>query len=324
MRTLRRCQKLLSNRTEVVFAYVFLLLFFLTAALLRPRFVSSYNLRNLMVSAFPFAMAMFAQTLVIITSGIDLSVGAVVSLSNVVCASLMMQHSAAVAIAAALGVGLLCGLLNGVLVAKTGIQPIIITLSTDTIISGIALYVMGAPGGTASDGFASFFNWKLAGFPMALFLLIVVSVIMWLLLNRTRLGRSILAIGGNESSAYSSGVNVARTKILTYTIAGVLSAVAGIFLVSQMYSGDPTVGENYTMKAIIMAAIGGTSLSGGKGSVIGGLAGVFIMCIINNLLNLMGISTFYQFVIQGVVLIASLMLGTLQSYLKSKRQEMEG
>ena len=117
---------------------------------------------------------------------------------------------------------------------------------------------------------------------------------------------------------------MARTKILTYTIAGVLSAVAGIFLVSQMYSGDPTVGENYTMKAIIMAAIGGTSLSGGKGSVIGGLAGVFIMCIINNLLNLMGISTFYQFVIQGVVLIASLMLGTLQSYLKSKRQEMEG
>jgi ribose/xylose/arabinose/galactoside ABC-type transport system permease subunit len=152
-----------------------------------------------------------------------------------------------------------------------------------------------------------------AGIPVPLLLLIIVTVFMWVLLNKTRFGSSVYAIGGNEDAAYSTGIMVGRKKVTVYIISGFLSALAGIFLSSQMYSGDPRVGVNLTMTSITTVVVGGTMLSGGKGGIIGSLAGVFILVIINNLLNLINVSSFYQYVLQGGILILAIAIGSIKT-----------
>lgn len=269
----------------------------------------------MITTSIPFIIVSFAQTLVILTSGIDLSVGAIISLSNVICAALMTDSPGGVlfAMVIALIAGVAVGLVNGIIITRGELQPIIVTLSTSAIVGGIALAILPNPGGKVNAGFAKALTGGIIGIPVPLIIGIILTVLTWVLLNNTRFGNSVFAIGGNENAAYSTGIMVGRVKVLVYFLAGLLSAMAGVFLAAQMYSGDPTVGSNFTLKSITTVVVGGTSLAGGKGGIIGSIAGVFILVIINNILNLIGVPSFYQYILQGVILILALAIGSLRT-----------
>jgi len=319
MNASRKYSELLADKSQVLFIYAFLIVLMIVAEAMNKLFITGANLTNLVTASLPYILVSFGQTTVILSAGIDLSVGATVCLANVICATMMTNGSGGfwpgLSIAAASGA--LVGLANGVIITKGRIQPIIATLATQSMVLGLALLILPAPGGSVNTGFAAALSGMLFGWlPVPLLIGIIVTVIIWITLNRTRFGNAIFAVGGNEAAAFSAGINVARQKTSVYFISGLLSAFAGIFLASQMYSGDPTVGVvgvGFTMNSIATAVVGGTSLAGGKGGVIGSVAGVFILMIINNLLNLVGVSSFYQYVLQGAILILALTVSSIRA-----------
>ena len=307
--------KRLRRNSHVFFIYIFLFVLVFTASLLSKHFLTARNLTNLLTTSLPYILVSFGQTIVILSGGIDLSAGAVVCVSNVLCATLMTQSAEGflTGFFAALASGMAIGALNGILITKGKIQPIIVTLATQTAFYGVALAVLPIPGGRTNYAFAKTVSGRLFNIPMPLLILIILTLAMWLLLNKTRFGSSVYAIGGSEDVAFSTGIMVDKKKTLVYVIAGLLSALAGIYLSSQMYSGDPTIGVNFTIHSITTAVVGGTALSGGKGGIIGSIAGVFILVIINNLLNLVNVSSFYQYVLQGAILIFAISIGSMRS-----------
>jgi len=312
---LERSRKFFQRESQVFLIYGFLIVLSLVSGLMNQFFFTAGNLSNLVTTALPYIFFSFGQTLVLLIGGIDLSIGSVVSVANVICATLMDQtlggFLAGFAAAAALGIAV--GAINGFLITKGRIQPIIVTLATQTAFSGVALAILPAPGGTTNFNFAAAMSGNFAGIPVPFLIMILVTLIMWILLNKTRFGTSVYAIGGNEDAAYSTGIMVGAKKMSVYMFSGFLSSLAGIFLSSQMYSGAPTLGVNFTMISITTAVVGGTALTGGKGGIIGTVAGVFILIIINNLLNLINVSSFYQYVMQGVILVLAIAIGSIKA-----------
>ena len=308
-------KKFFQRESQVFLIYGFLIALSLASSLMNQYFFTGRNLSNLVTTALPYILFSFGQTLVLLIGGIDLSIGSVVSVANVICATMMDQtfggFITGFIVAAAAGVAI--GAINGFLITKGRIQPIIVTLATQTIFAGVALAILPVPGGTTNFKYASAMSGRLLGLPVPLIIMIIVTIIMWILINKTRFGKSIYAIGGNEEAAFSTGIMVARNKIFVYMISGLLAALAGIFLSSQMYSGAPTLGVNFTMISITTAVVGGTALAGGKGGIIGTIAGVFILIIINNMLNLINVSSFYQYVLQGVILILAIAIGSIKA-----------
>jgi len=313
--SLSKYTNLWDRYSQVVIAYLFLVVILIVATFLSDVFLSINNLTNVLIASMPLIIASFAQTLCLITTGIpDLSVGAIVSLSNVIAATVMTTGPFGYipGVLLALLAGGVFGLLNGIIITKGRIQPIIVTLATSAIIGGVALAILPNPGGLVHPGFCQKLTGYYYGIPVPLIVLVFLTFIMWILMRKTMFGRSILAIGGNENSAYSSGIQVDKIKILTFVLSGVLSAMAGIFLSARMYSGDPTVGEPVTLNTIAATVLGGTTLSGGKGTIIGTIAGAIIIKIINNILNLYGITSFYQYIFQGLILISVLTFSFLR------------
>ena len=252
-------------------------------------------------------------TLIILTGGIDLSLGGIVALANVVCVMTMNTESPVgfiLPLIAAVVLGLVCGALNGVLVTRGNLAPIIVTIATTAIFDGCALLLMPKPGGSVHKAFSKFLTRGLKGaVPLILFLVILILV--RTLTNQTPYGKALRAIGGSENAAYSTGVKVKKVKFIAYCLAGLLCAAAGIFLSAQMNSADATIGKNYAMNAITATVVGGTAMTGAVGDPLGTIAGVFIISIINNMLNLFGVSSFYQFVCQGLILILALSLSAM-------------
>ena len=293
--------------------YIFLAVLMVFVSVFNKDFFTLGNFKNLLRSSFPLLMAALGQTLIILTGGIDLSLGGIVALCNVVCVLAMnpgVSWGFAPALLAAAVVGLACGAINGLLVTKGRLAPIIVTIATTAVFDGLALLLMPNPGGAVHKGFAKFLTRGLSGAaPFLLFILILCLVRS--LANSTPYGKALRAIGGNENAAYSTGIRVDRIKFRAYCFAGILCAMAGIFLSAQMNSADATIGKNYAMNAITATVVGGTAMTGAVGDPLGTIAGVFIISIINNMLNLFGVSSFYQFICQGLILIAALSLSAL-------------
>jgi len=284
--------------------------------------------RTIANSGMTLAIAGFGQTLVVLTGGIDLSVGPMVSLTNsLVSATTDPQRpraSMALAAALALLVGAGGGLVNGVLVAYARLQPIIVTLATASIWGGIALYVRPDPGGYVPPGFiegvaGQAFREPLAlpfglswerPLPRALFLLAGL-VVAWLLFRRTPLATRLYAVGSAEGAAYMSGVDVARTKVWAYTLAGVAAALAGLFTSAQTGTGNALAGGIFTLNSIAAVVLGGASLAGGSGSYLGTLAGAYVIALIPSVLFFFDISVFYQQLFQGSILLLAVALGAL-------------
>jgi ribose transport system permease protein len=301
------------RRTQLVMVFAFLLLLIVVSGFLNRRFLSIENFSNLVATSVPYILTAFAQTIILLVGGIDLSVGSLVSLANVLCARSMLSTPLGFlpGLGLALVVGSAFGYANGIVVTRGRLQPIIVTLASSSIIAGLALAILPEPGGKIPVGFARLVNGS-AGVPVPLIALIAFTVLMWIVLNRTKYGRTVYATGGSETSAYSSGIAVDRVKVISFTLAGLLSALAGIYISSQIYSGDPLLGTNMSLVSITTAVLGGISLGGGKGNIIGSVAGVFIFIIINNVLNLTGVPSFYQFILQGCLLIFALTIGSLR------------
>lgn len=265
------------------------------------------------------------MTCVILSDGIDLSVGSTFALSAIVCAELIMAGLPAVlAVLLALIAGVILGGVSGILVTKGRLQPFIATLITMTAYRGLAMILTdGKPisrlaESISGEGGSFFFkamgkgNLAFAGntsisFPIPALILILVFVIFYFVLNRTTFGRRIYATGSNAKCAKLVGVNTDKVKIIVYCISGFLSALAGLIMISRVNSAQPTLGDGYELDAIAAVALGGTSMSGGRGKIIGTVAGVLIIAVLNNGLNILGVTSYYQDVIKAVVILVAVL-----------------
>lgn len=290
--------------TFVILCMILITMFFLT-----DRFFTFKNLANVSRQISMNAILSVGMTIVIISGGIDLSVGAIVAMSSVVCANILTSTNQIIlAIIAALGVGIIIGFINGVLIAKTEIAPFIITLSSSSICSGIVLVMtMAMPIPISNDNFKQLGQGSLWILPYPFILMLFVFIVAAFLMNKSKFGRYVYAIGGNEIASIVAGIRVVKTKIIVYCLCGFLAALTGVVYTSRLSSGVPSLGDGYEMQAITAAVIGGASLSGGRGGIWGTLIGAVIIGVLNNALNLLQVNSYYQNIVTGtVVLIAVL------------------
>lgn len=253
----------------------------------------------------------FGVTFVIITGGIDLSLGSMVAVSGVLAA--LMSHPGdypvIVPIIIGLFAGVIMGAFNGFVVTKSKIAPFIVTLGTMTIARGLALiFSKGRPISNLSDSFNFIGGGAIFGIPFPIIILIFVFVICIILLNKTVLGRYIYAVGGNELAARASGINVNKVKMAVYTISGLLAGLAGILLTSRVTTGQPNAGAGFELDAIAAAVIGGTSTKGGIGTIGGTFLGALLIGVINNGLDLLNVTSYYQQVVMGIIIIGAVVL----------------
>jgi ribose transport system permease protein len=283
-------------------------------SLLSPDFLTVTNLLNVGVQAAVTAVLAFGATFVIITGGIDLSVGAVAALSAIVLAWTASDAGMPwpLATVIALVVGLACGLVNAALIAYGKLPPFIATLAMLGVARGLALVVsQGSP--IAMPDAVSHLGDTIGGYlPVPVLVMVVMGVITAVVLNRTYAGRAMYAIGGNEEAARLSGIKVNRQKLITYALSGAFAAVAGIVLASRLASAQPQAASGYELDAIAAVVIGGASLSGGKGRAFGTLVGALILAVLRNGLNLLSVSAFWQQVVIGVVIALAVLLDTLR------------
>ncbi|ORM54146.1 ribose ABC transporter permease [Pantoea conspicua] len=287
-----------------------LLIIVVTFSFLSPVFFTLPNLLNILQQSSINALIALGMTLVIISGGIDLSVGPSAALSAVLGATLMVSGvPVPLAILATLGVGALCGLFSGTLIAYAGLQPFIVTLGGLSLFRAIALiYTGGNPIFGIPPSFRSLVNSTLFGVPMPIVVVAVIALLLWTVMNKTPLGEYILAIGGNEEAARVAGVPVKRTKVTVYIFSGLLASLASLILIGRLGAAEPTIGNLWELDAIAAAAIGGASLMGGKGSIFGTLIGVIILGALRNGLTLLNIQAFYQLLATGLIIIIAMLI----------------
>ena len=273
------------------------------------------------------AFVAMAQTLPVLTSGLDLSVGMVFVLSNCLASKIVTGTplEAAAGVMGVLSLGIACGALNGAIVVFGRLQPIIVTLATGAIYYGVALWLRPEPGGEVNEGFADFMTGSVAGgVPFSLIILLAVVLFLWLPYRRSVLGRAAYAIGSSEQAAFMSGVPIARGKFLTYMLAGLLASMAGLMLTCLTYSGEANalLGGSYTLNSIAAVVIGGTSLYGGTGGAVGSILGAFVLRTIGDLLFVFDMNPLWQPLFLGVVLLVAVGLGSLRLLRIKNRLEL--
>ncbi|AWN14369.1 ABC transporter permease [Salinisphaera sp. LB1] len=286
-------------------AIIGLVLLAILFAYIQPMILSPFGVNMSVNQGTTLALAALAQLLVVLTGGVDLSVGAMVGLTNAIAATYMGTNPA-IATAVLIGTlfaGTLAGFVNGVIVAYGRIQPIIVTLATLYIYTGVGLLVRPQPGGTVPGGFANALTGSWGYLPYALIFLLGVVGLAWVPLMRSRLGRAIKAIGDNRNGARVSGISVARTELWAYTAGGFFAACAGIFLTAQTTSGDPTIGTSYTLNSVAAVVFGGAVLGGGRGVALGPICGAYFLSLLISVLFASGVSPFYQNLLQGAILV---------------------
>lgn len=292
-----------------ILALIILMIF---VSILNPAFLQSNNLLNLMRQLIINGFIALGMTFVILTGGIDLSVGSTLALTSAIFAGLLQNGmNTGLAILIALVLGLVLGLLNGILITKGKLAPFIVTLATMTIFRGLTLvYTDGRPIAGPRDDFAFKFLGKgqFLGIPFQVILFILAFLVLWMILNKTALGRKIYAVGGNEKASFISGINIDKVKIWVYVISSLMAVLSGLVLTSRLNSAQPTAGAAYEMDAIAAVVLGGTSMTGGSGSLTGTLIGILILSVLNNGLNLLGVSSFYQQIVKGIVILIAVLI----------------
>lgn len=296
---MQRIQKLLPLFTLLVLA--------IGLTIATPNFLTAVNLASVARQTAVINIMALGMTLVIITGGIDLSVGSILALAGLLGTMAMKDgHSISYAIVAGVVVGIVCGVLNGLGVSIFKINPFIVTLGTMGIFRGVALVISnGLPVHEVPADFAFLGEGNILGIPTVVYILLACAVVMHFLLENTKLGRYSFAIGSNPAAAYYAGVPIKFHLTMVYAILGLLSGLAGMIEASRLMIGQPTAGMGYELEAIAAVVIGGGSLTGGEGSVIGTLIGAFVMGLLSNGSDLLGISPYWQQAIIGAVIIAA-------------------
>lgn len=277
---------------------------------LRPQFLTAPNLINVARQISLNGILAVGVTYVLLTGGVDLSLGSVVALAGVVAAGFANSGNDPFLLPILMGTlaGAACGVANGWVITRGRVAPFIVTLGMMTIARGLALVISGGkPVSNLSSSFTRL-GGDLFGFPIPILILLAVAGISWVFLAKTRLGRYVYAVGGNEQAARAAGLNVAGIKVFAYTVSGALAGVAGVVLAARITTGQPNAGVAYELDAIAAAVIGGTSLSGGVGSVVGTLLGALLMGVINNGLDLLNVSSYYQQIVKGFIIVGAVWL----------------
>ncbi|MFN8456499.1 MAG: ABC transporter permease [Anaerolineae bacterium] len=279
------------------------IILFLIFSILTDKFLTPNNLREIALQSSINAIIAIGMTLVIIIAGIDLSVGSVVGLTGMLTASLLPTNLG-LGMVVGLLLGVVCGLANGLLIAKLRLPAFIVTLGALSIYRGAALiYTNGQPIYGIDKTFRAIFAGKVAEIPTPVLLALIVAAVIYLVMRYTTLGEQIVAVGGNEEAARLSGINVDRVKITVYAISGLLSTLAGYVLIGRIGAAEPIGGTGYELDAIGAAVIGGASLLGGEGSVVGTLIGAVMLGGLRNGLTLLNVQSYWQFVATGAVVI---------------------
>ncbi len=275
-----------------------------------PNFLTVPNLVNLVRQISINGILAVGVTLVLLTGGVDLSLGSLVALSGVVAAHFAQTPGAVASpVLAGIGAGALCGAASAMVISHGRVAPFVVTLGMMTVARGLALVLSGGrPVSNLNPEFTRLGSGAVAGVPAPVLTLAAVAVFCHLLLRHFRLGRYIYAVGGNENAARTSGVNVHRVKLFAYTLCGALAGLAGVVLAARITTGQPNAGVGYELDAIAAAVIGGASLAGGVGGVGGTILGALLMGVINNGLDLLNVSSYYQQIVKGVIIVGAVLL----------------
>ena len=306
---MKNTMKYMSELTTVIA----LIILMAVITIINSNFLTANNLLNLLLQVTSNALIAFGMTFVILTGGIDLSVGSILALSSALTAGLLGSGMpVTLAILISLILGCILGMMNGLLISYGKLAPFIVTLATMTIFRGATLvYTNGNP---ITKGLSDTFLFQflgqgyIVGIPFPVIIMFIVFIVLYVLLHKTAFGKSVYAIGGNEKAAYISGVKLNKVKIIIYSISGIMASISGLIITSRLSSAQPTAGVSYEMDAIAAVVLGGTSLSGGKGRILGTLIGALIIGVLNNGLNIIGVSAFWQQVVKGVVILIAVLI----------------
>lgn len=306
---MKNTMKYMSELTTVIA----LIILMAVITIINSNFLTANNLLNLLLQVTSNALIAFGMTFVILTGGIDLSVGSILALSSALTADLLGSGMpVTLAILISLILGCILGMMNGLLISYGKLAPFIVTLATMTIFRGATLvYTNGNP---ITKGLSDTFLFQflgqgyIVGIPFPVIIMFIVFIVLYVLLHKTAFGKSVYAIGGNEKAAYISGVKLNKVKIIIYSISGIMASISGLIITSRLSSAQPTAGASYEMDAIAAVVLGGTSLSGGKGRILGTLIGALIIGVLNNGLNIIGVSAFWQQVVKGVVILIAVLI----------------
>lgn len=299
------------NHAQDLGALIALILLVIGISCVSPEFRTWSNFLSLLRQSSINGLIAFGMTCVILTDAIDLSVGSILALTTALCAGMIAGGiPVGLAMILALVIGIALGCVSGLLVTKGRLQPFIATLITMTVYRGLTMiYTGGKPISNLGDSFTL----KVIGkgnfyrIPIPVILLILIFIGFYILLNKTTFGRAIYATGSNAVCAKLAGVNIHRTKIIAYAISGFMAALSGLILLSRLGSAQPNLGDGYELDAIAAVALGGTSMSGGRGKIYGTFVGVLIIAVLNNGLNILGVSSYYQDVIKGLVILVAVL-----------------
>lgn len=312
----------LAVRQPYLFALLLLALAVGVNNALQPGFFRPAVLNGNLRTYLPLLLLAAGQTIVIIGGGVDLSVGAIVSLTNVAIVRALSAEAGAGQVVAAIALGLaagaLAGALNGVCVAYLRFQPIITTFATSFIFAGLALWIMPSPGGAAPAGLQSAYASRPLGVPLTIWIALVLLAL-WGALRRRRYARYLYAVGGNAVSAYTTGVPVTRVRLSTYVVSGLMAACAGLALSLSTGTGDPLIGGPMTLSSIVAVVLGGTRLSGGQGSLFGTILGVFILGLIRGIISFAGVPSWWQTLVDGLIVMLALAGPGLVALLRGHR-----
>ena len=295
----------------IIVAFLVLCVFLSVFPKTSGSFFTRQNIFNVLRQISTNLFLACGMTMVIILGGIDLSVGSIIALSGCISAGCVARYNLPLPIALLMGllVGLLVGMFNGAVISKTTIPAFIVTLATMNIAKGLAyVYTGGSPVRVVTK------EWQFLGagyvgiFPTPVVILVIVLIITAIIMNKTKIGRHMYAVGGNQQAAEFSGIKVEKVKFFVHAFSGLMAGLAGIVLASRMYSGQPTAGDGAEMDAIAAVVVGGTSMAGGSGKIGGTIIGGLIIGVLNNGLNLLNVNSFWQYVVKGVVILLAVFL----------------
>jgi len=306
----------LKENLGIIIAFLVLCIFLSVNPITSNSFFTQKNLFNVLRQISTNLYLACGMTMVIILGGIDLSVGSIIALSGCVAAGCVARYSLPlpVAILAGVIIGLAVGIFNGAFICKTTIPPFIVTLATMNIAKGFAyVYTGGSPVRVVTKEWQFIGAGYIGPVPTPVVILVVVLIVTAIIMNKTKMGRHIYAVGGNPQAAEFSGIKVAKVKFFVHAYSGMMAGLAGVVLASRMYSGQPTAGDGAEMDAIAAVVVGGTSMAGGSGKIGGTIIGGLIIGVLNNGLNLLNVNSLWQYVVKGAVILLAVFIDFIRN-----------
>jgi ribose transport system permease protein len=294
-------------RSPAMIGYVLFIIGLIANAIVQPTLFKSTVINSNLGLAAPLVMVAIGQTIVVLAGGIDLSVGSIVTLTNVLIVSLYSFHHVNFWLASVISIvaGLVVGVINGFVISIVRIPALLATFATMSIIGGAALAIMSTPSGQIPANIYLTYGSNVAGLPFPL-LLIVIGILLWVVFRYRRLGRYLIATGGADSSSRANGIPVSAIRFRAYVLSALFASLGGVYLTAEVSSGDPLIGGSYALNSLAAVVLGGTALTGGRGSISGSVAGALFLIIVQNIVYFANVPSYYQTLVSGLIVVTGL------------------